>query len=43
MGGKYSTAHKQTGKIYNRYPKDNTNRTTYKGSSLNPSNPTTRG
>ena len=39
IGGRYLTAHKQTGKIYNRRPKNNINKTTYKESSLNPSNP----
>ena len=43
IGGKYLTAYKQISKIYNKYPKDNTNKTAYKKSSFNPGNPTTRG
>ena len=43
IGGRYLTAYKQTGKIYNRRPKDNINKTVYKRSSFNPNNPATEG
>ena len=42
IGKRYLIAHKQIDKIYNKYPKDNTNKTTYKRNSLNPNNPATR-
>ena len=39
IGGKYSTAYKQTGKIYNRRPKNNINKIIYKKNSFNSNNP----